>query len=117
MDTTLSGRPLLLIAATGAFILMAGTAGAQTGLAGYDRAAGIDVPPTGQQVALPLPKGVKAADLRVAISGVFQCSHNGRSYDAFSAARDGREFDEPHGYVRFAPGSMERIEYAAGPHT
>ena len=85
----------------------------QGALDGCKRVAQVEVPTTGREVALPVPRGADAADLRVVILGIFECSYNGRSYDALGPV--GEEGEQPLGYVRWTP-EMRVIERNRAAH-
>ncbi len=77
---------------------------AQGEIEGFVRAAQVQVPPTGREVAIPVPQGTAGSDLRVVLGGSFACSYNGRSYDAAD------------GYIRWSPEQMRIAERDARQH-
>lgn len=89
--------PILLLVALPALAQDAGTDG-------FVRAAQVQVPLTGREVAIPVPPDAKAEDLRVVITGSVECSINGQTYDAVS----------PH--IGRAPGSLRMVEEDAAAH-
>jgi prefoldin subunit 5 len=93
-----------IVVATFIFVLSALPALAQGGTDGFVRAATVQVPLTGREVAIPVPPDAEAADLRVVITGTVTCAINGRTYDAGS----------PH--VAHAPGSLRMVEQDASAH-
>ncbi len=88
--------------ATAVALLIAAPAFAQGALDGLVSAGQASVPLDGREIAIPVPAGCEAADLRVVISGSVTCSLNGRSYDASSEV------------VRWSPGSLRMAEQDAG---
>lgn len=96
-------------------VLAAIPAAAQdAGTDGFVRAAQVQVPLTGREVALPVPPGTEAADIRVVITGTFTCALNGRTYDAY--AYSGSDAMSPLGYVQWSPQSMSLSQLDKGNH-
>lgn len=110
------GHRLLSIAVMAACTAITIAASAELSLASFARIGEAEVPPTGREVALPLPQGAKAGDLRVVLSGVFECSYNGRTYDALNTTSDTGVFDQRHGYVHWSPGDMELVDSDPSAH-
>ncbi|MFQ6133790.1 MAG: hypothetical protein ACE5R4_17240 [Armatimonadota bacterium] len=106
----------LVLGAAMASALTGGAAIAQVDLSGFERVGEVAVPLTGREVALPLPEGAGPADLRIVLAGLFECSYNGRTYDAFNTRSDMGEFDQRHDYVRWSPEDMEPADYDASTH-
>ncbi len=69
-----------LLAAAVASGLVAGTASAQSELAGFDHVAEVAIPLDGREVTLSLPRRARQGDLRVVIEGSFRSSYNGTTY-------------------------------------
>jgi len=69
---------------------------AQGSLEGFRKVAEAAVPLDGREVAVPLPKGVRAEDLRVVLRGLVACSYSGQTYDGADAAHIGRS---PEGLI------------------
>jgi len=107
---------LLLSAMTVAALAAAAVAGAEVNLAGFQRVGQVEVPLTGREVALPLVRGARPGDLRIVLDGVFSCSYNGRSYDAFYTTSDTGALDRRHDYVRWSPDDMKLAEYDTSAH-
>jgi hypothetical protein len=105
--------PILAIPAA---IALGAAAGADVNLKGFERVAEIDVPLTGREVALELPRGAKPQDIRVVLAGAFKCSYDGSSYDALRATSGSDEFDREHGYVEWSPAGMELADSDVSTH-
>lgn len=110
------GRYWLLLGAVMVVALGAAAASAEADLAGFERVGQVEVPLTGREVALPLPQGARPTDLRIVLEGLFDCSLNGRTYDAVYTASDTGQFDRRHDYVRWTPEDMALAEYDTSAH-
>ena len=102
----------LTVAAT-ALLVAGAPVFAQDALDGCRRVAQVEVPTSGREVALQVPPGVDASDLRVVILGTFECSYNGRSYDAFGLVD--QDLKSPLWYVRWTP-EMRVVERNPAAH-
>ncbi len=99
-----------------AALALGAAAVAEVDLKGFQRVAEIEVPLTGREVAIELPRGAKPEDIRVVLAGVFKCSYDRGSYDALRVTTDSDEFDREHGYVEWSPAGMELADSDVSTH-